>query len=430
MAVNIEKCLISSVIDHGDLTEVLDARVTLEFFEDEEHTQVYTWLLKHWTEYSKVPDEATLKRNYPNYKLTAVPEPTSYYINEIRARRKYTIMQEGILASTDFMEDDDVEGAVAVISQAVNDAHAQVSSLKDENLTQTGSKRMAFYADLAANPGVLRGMSTGYEVIDRATRGIQPEQFIIIIGPPKSAKSTLLMDMAITMNEEHDAKILLVSFEMSAEEQGMRHDCMRAGVSYNKLIEGRLSKKEWSKLERVTLQDQPEFESFTLSTDIAALTTVSGIRSKLEQLKPDVVCLDGIYLMQDEHGEKMGSPQAMTNISRELKRMTQATKVPILATTQALESKISKTRGIESTSAGYTSAFGQDCNVMLGVERDWDNPGQSKLQVLLSRSGPLAKTRLIIDWETSSITEQDYTDDDAEGGDDDDDDGEKAKSKF
>lgn len=430
MAVNIEKCLISSVIRDGGINEVLDARITLDFFEDEEHTQVWTWLLKHWTEHSKVPDEITLKRNYPNYKLTATPEPIGYYVAEIRTRRKYTIMQEGILLAAELMEDeDDVEAAVNVISLAVTEAHAQVSSLKNDVLTQEGARRAKFYAELAANPGRLRGLSTGYRAIDRATRGIQPEQYIVLAGPPKSAKSTLLMDIGITMNEEHNARALLVSFEMSREEQSARHDCMRAGINYNKLMDGQLSKKEQRKLEHA-LEDMMDYEDFILSTDISAMTTVSGVRSQIEQIKPDILLLDGIYLMQDEEGERPGSPQALTNISRGLKRMCQATRIPLIGTTQALESKMSKTRGMESSSVGYTSAFGQDCDVLLGVERDWDKPGVSKLQVLLSRSGPLAKTQLVIDWTTSSITEQDYFDEEDEPGGEDGDEAGPRKAGF
>jgi replicative DNA helicase len=417
VAVNIEKCLISAVIHDGEINDVLDAKITLDFFEDEEHTQVWTWLLKHWTEHSKVPDESTLKRNYPNYKLTATPEPIGYYIGEIQARRKYTIIMEAILAATEQMEDaNDVEAALDTISLGVAEAHAQVSSLKNDILTQDTDKWADLYDELAAHPGRLRGLSTGYRAIDRATRGVQPEQYIVIAGPPKSAKSTVLMDIGITMNEEHNARVLLVSFEMSREEQASRHYAMRARVDFNKLMEGRLSKKDMRKLHNA-LDDVKEFEDFILSTDISAMTTVSGVRSQVEQVKPDILLLDGIYLMQDEHGERPGSPQALTNISRGLKRMAQATKIPLIATTQALESKISKARGMESSSVGYSSAFGQDCDVLLGVERDAIDPALSNLRVLLSRSGPTAKTQLMIDWTTSTITEQEWVDD-TEGGDD------------
>jgi hypothetical protein len=109
--------------------------------------------------------------------------------------------------------------------------------------------------------------------------------------------------------------------------------------------------------------------------------------------------------MEDERGEQPGSSQALTNISRDLKRMAQATRVPIVASTQALVSKINKSVGITSFSAGYSSAFTQDCDVMLGVQRNANDKTLSDLRVLESRSGPKTSCQLMIDWENGRIDE-------------------------
>ena len=39
---------------------------------------------------------------------------------------------------------------------------------------------------------------------------------------------------------------------------------------------------------------------FIFSTDITSATTVSGIQAKIQQYQPDVVFVDGAYLMQSE----------------------------------------------------------------------------------------------------------------------------------
>ena len=53
------------------------------------------------------------------------------------------------------------------------------------------------------------------------TRGFQPEQFVVIIGLPKSLKSSLLLYMCLEAQEQAKAPLFL-GFEMSNEEQGDR----------------------------------------------------------------------------------------------------------------------------------------------------------------------------------------------------------------
>ena len=401
-----ERLLLSRIIDEGDLTTVLEARIDEEFFVDDEYRLIWKWVLEHWTRYSKAPSEKALKQNFPTFRMAEVPEPLAYYIDEIRVRRQYSIAQDGFLRASEALQNEDAAEALRAFSHSVQEAYASVTSLDNKVLNdeEQTTARLARYKDWARNPGQLRGMSTGFHTIDRATRGIQPSQYIALVGPQKSFKSTVLMSMGIHMNENENARILLVSFEMSPEEQEARHDCWRAGIDYNRLLNGRLTRKENRRL-RETMRKIRDYEDFVLCSDLSAATTVSGIRAQQERVKPHITMIDGIYLMEDEEGEGAGTPQALTNISRGLRRMNLATKVPIVITTQVLEHKMSRKQGITAGSVGYTSAIGQDCTTMLGVAKNPDREGMSTLSVVLSRSGPLAKTDIEIDWEHGRIIE-------------------------
>lgn len=401
---SIERLFISAVLDHGVIEPAIEAKISDEWFKDPDHTAVWLWVIDHWTRHSKVPDTRTLKQNFPSYRLSSTPEPLDYYIEQMRDRRKHDLMQVALAEVSSHLEEEDADAAIATMSMALQEVNSQVSSLQNEILTQTGDQRLEFYEELTRNPGRLRGMTTGFRAIDRATRGIQPEQYIVIAGAQKAGKSTVLMWVAITLNIEANAKVLLISFEMSREEQRARHDALRAGVSHIRLLDGAMTAKDKRRLERM-VEDMEDCEDLILSTDIAAVTTVSGVRAQLEAEKPDVVLIDGVYLMEDERGERTGTPQALTNISRDLKRMAQSTKIPVLVSTQALEHKMTRRGGITASSVGYTSAFGQDCDVMLGIERVPDRENISTLKVLLSRSGPLAHTELEINWNNGTIDE-------------------------
>jgi uncharacterized protein (DUF362 family) len=48
---------------------------------------------------------------------------------------------------------------------------------------------------------------------------------------------------------------------------------------------------------------------FMMSNDTMSTTTLTGIESKVEKYEPDILIVDGVYMMQDENGEDPGSPR-------------------------------------------------------------------------------------------------------------------------
>jgi len=132
------------------------------------------------------------------------------------------------------------------------------------------------------------------------------------------------------------------------------------------------------------------------------------------------VIVDGAYMMQSEDFRfEPGSAQAITSISRGLKRLAQSSKIPIVATTQASQTR--SKGGLHMGSAMYSQSWAQDCDIMLGVERivqptggnDEENeivtagPVQVKFRVVESRSGPRKIVILEWDWVNGSVEEID-----------------------
>ena len=209
---------------------------------------------------------------------------------------------------------------------------------------------------------------------------------------------------------------LFVGFEMSNIEQQDRLVSLYSGVSLSKITSGRLNRREFEKVSEAMAMVEG-MRPFIFSTDIRSATTVSGLQAKIQNYNPDVLFVDGAYLMQSEL-EKVepGSPQALTNISRSLKRLAQAQKIPVVITTQA--SLTRSKGGLSIGSAMYTQAWGQDCDVMMGVERVIPDKGEEepeelggpvtvKFKVIESRSGPRKLTMLEWDWAHGDVSEID-----------------------
>ncbi len=146
--------------------------------------------------------------------------------------------------------------------------------------------------------------------------------------------------------------------------------------------------------------------------DASAGSTVSAVRSKIEQLEPAVAIIDGIYMLTDEVSGEVNTATALTNITRSLKRTATQTGIPIIINTQALNWK-SRGQQITMDSAGYSSSFAQDSDVVLGLERIQVPKGEDEtayayqriLKVLASRNTGLAQVELLFDWDEGKIEE-------------------------
>lgn len=372
---------------------------------------MFSWILEYWNKYGECPTAKALQQNFPNYELAKTDEPFQYYIDELKERRKYGIVVEGLEEAGHFLEDDDTDSAMFALTRTVTKVGIEVSELRDTDLIETWQARLENYDNLKNLPGGLRGIPLGFPTLDHWLSGAQKEQLYTFVGLPKTGKSMMLMKMAISAHEYGKVPMFL-SFEMSKEEQEARHDALRAGIDHLALLGGRLRKPDEEKLKRA-LRLIKNTHPFILSTDITSSTTLSGLRAKIEQYRPDIVFIDGVYLMDDEEGNPKGSPQALTNISRGMKRLCQVARIPIIQTTQALEWKVKKSEGITGGSIGYSSAFEQDSDAVLAVEFTEDE-NVVKVKIVQARNAPRKAVLVQWDWATGEFEELSETDEQEE----------------
>lgn len=397
-----ERLLVSRVIQDKDLTDVADAGITAEFFGDPDNKAVFKAILRHKATYGEIPSLATIKTDFPTYKFLKVEDSMLVLTDRLREQHTLYLLEQGLADSVDAHEEGNALAAVAALHKTLADIASAVPNARDTDLTETGQARLARYLTLKDLPNGLRGIPTGFNTIDRATQGLQKEQLVTFVGPPKAGKSTLLL-LAAMAAHLHGERPLFIGFEMSNEEQEERFDAIRAGISHARLRNGTLKKSEWDKLERA-LRELAAMPSFFLSSDSMNATTLTGVQSKIDHIQPTIVFLDGIYMMQDELGEAQGSSQALTNLTRGFKRMAKNLRLPIVISTQVLEWKMNKKKGITSDSIGYSSSFAQDSDVILGVEST-DDANINKIKVVLARNCPPLETYCQWDWETGKFEE-------------------------
>ena len=246
---DVERALLARIIHDRSLPLAVKGRITPEFFRDDQYRRVYLFLLDHWSKYTQSPDLAVVKRSFPSYDWTPLPHSLDYLIDAMRERRERTIARHGLgrsasrlLNATD--DPEATEKIIVAMAGAAMQCRMETTATIDENVTEYTDQVLDVIHEIAANPGVLRGITTGFAGIDYATGGWQPDQFIVLMGLPKSLKSSVMLYMALHAHKQA-MKTMFLGFEMRNQEQYLRATSLLAGkVSLTKILTGRMNAAE------------------------------------------------------------------------------------------------------------------------------------------------------------------------------------------
>ena len=403
MAADNEVRLLSRAVRTRDISVLLEAGVNDDWFFVDENKAVWRFIRQHWTKYQEVPTGVTVLDNFPTYRLLAVDDNIDYLLDQLIEYRKRQSTITVVQDASEAIASGDHNTAIAVLNQGVAkllDEGSRESTDIDLTLNATG--RFDEYLNVKTRPNGLLGIATGFRTIDQATAGLQPGQLITIIAPPKTGKSVLALQVAVNVHNDGFVP-LFQSFEMNNIEQQHRHDAMRSHIAHSRLIRGALTKEEEARYQKV-LEEMEGMHKFYL-TDAVSAMTVTGLAAKIDKLRPDIVFVDGVYLMVDEITGEQNSPQALTNITRGLKQLAMAKKIPVVISTQVLLWKMKK-RQVSADAIGYSSSFYQDSDVILGLQKqDEEDDTSRELRIVASRNCGPASSDLLWDWEEGKFEE-------------------------
>ena len=402
MAADNEHRLVSKVIRDRDILPAVQQGITSDWFLDEDNSRVWKFVVKHYAEYSEVPTAVTVKDHYPTYKVLDVQDSLDFLVDQAVAFRRKLLVRQGLEESVDKLTHNDHEGALVAMEAAINRVNLQGTKGTNEvDLVKDAEDRFAEYQALANH--TMLGIGTGFDTMDEATAGLQGGQLITIIAPPKTGKSQIAMAVAINVHKQGKMP-MFQSFEMTNREQQQRHDAMRAQVSHGRLRRGKMLQDEEARYLDM-LKDMGQMQTPFHLVDAVNGLTVASLSATISKLKPEVVFVDGVYLMMDEQTGEMNTPQSITNVTRALKRLAQRHDIPVVITTQTL---LWKMRGgkVTADSIGYSSSFFQDSDVIFGLEPVPDVEDMRNFKIVASRNCGPQEVSMVWNWETGCFHEE------------------------
>jgi replicative DNA helicase len=217
-----------------------------------------------------------------------------------------------------------------------------------------------------------------WEAMDEVTGGLTGEDYIIYYGRPKSMKSWVLAEHA-SHTFDQGKKPLIYTKEMHPDNIFMRMAACQARLPYQ---EFRLAKLNADEKERLYMLKRM-VDDMMKSDDMICLSgrdapngqdTVEWLQAKIEKYNPDVVFIDGIYLMTDSKGSKRQKDNyRVQNISRGLRDLVLSTEIPIVGTIQA-NRDAAKHQDANLDEIAFSDAIGQDATVAVRVINEKNKP--------------------------------------------------------
>jgi KaiC/GvpD/RAD55 family RecA-like ATPase len=402
MAADNEYRLVSKVILDRDIIPVIERGIKDDWIVDDDLRRVWKFVREHYANYREVPTAVAVNDIFPNFKTLKVEDSLDYLIDKMVEFRRRTLTRNGVENVVEQLTQNDHEAALLEMSKALTLVNDQgIVGTTHLDVTDNPDKFWEEYENVKDSK--LLGLPTGFKKIDEATAGLQGGQLITIIAPPKTGKSQIALRIAANVHAAGWVP-LFQSFEMNNHEQALRYNGMSSHISTAHLRQGKLETDEKDRfLDHLdALKDSHAFHF----VDAVNGLTVDSLVAKSDQLKPDILIVDGVYLMLDQVTGESNTPQALTNITRGLKRVAQKLDIPVIITTQTLLWKM-KGGKVSADSIGYSSSFFQDSDVILGLDMVEEDEDKRMLRVVQSRNSAPTFTSITWDWDKGCFHDED-----------------------
>ncbi|MDO5457470.1 MAG: replicative DNA helicase [Atopococcus tabaci] len=220
----------------------------------------------------------------------------------------------------------DAEQKILRVSEKrARDGLIHISEIVTENLKTVD--------ELHQNDENITGLSTGYGALDQITAGLHPDELIILAARPGMGKTAFALNIAQNIGTKTDETVVVFSLEMGASQLVNRMLCAEGSINASNLRTGQLTEDEWSNL----IVAAGSLAQADIYIDDTPGIRTSEIRARCRRLRQEkgklgLIVID--YLQLIEGSGRESRQQEVSEISRQLKKLSKELEVPVLALSQ------------------------------------------------------------------------------------------------
>jgi replicative DNA helicase len=406
MSESIELALLTRVMVDSDFHSLEKARIDESFFTNDIAREVYKYLRETYHAASTqghVPSLEMTRTRFPSFYGAQPYDTVPVLSSELRRGR----VQMELLALAQNLALKASTDPMAAMAELRAES-AKIASLSEvgEDLSMASAYNMLLntYDTVQSSSGML-GIPYPWDALNEETQGMQNGQFIVLYARPKSMKTWLGIYMGVCAYLKSRRRVLFYTREMAPKLVAQRVAAMLCGVDYKAFKSGKLQPEVKAKvftLLQELLDDEKSAGTygknqpfFIITSDRSSGSTGGGggvgwLQAKIRDLKPELVIVDGMYLMKDDRTNQRSIDwKQIAHISQDLKLTCQNFDIPLIGITQANRAA-QKAKGEDLTELAFSDALGQDADAVFRVsktEKFNEHTKKKETELLLTAPG-------------------------------------------
>jgi replicative DNA helicase len=397
-----ERLLVSKVVRSGQIESVTARGVESRHFGDAELRAIWTFLGDHVRQYKTPPSVTVVQSKFSNHNFEIVPDAIDFLIQGFvrQVKRRTAVQAVRTLASalddTDESTIDDIDSRFSEVTRALSNAIPMGGVVA--RYSEMG-RRVSSYA-ASKSTGLLPGIKTGIASIDNEILGIQPHEFVSVIGWQGIGKSTLVQFMLFNAYMAGHTPMLF-SLEMESDALMRRWDTMALNFQYRAL--------KWMELPDADMQrwENEADRAAKASNDIIVIDdvgrcTVDRVYAEAARFRPSIIGIDYISLLKAHRAGPIW--EQVTELTNELKAMARSLRIPVVGVAQANIGSVRE--GAELHTIAYSRSVGQDSDIAIGMQVRTEEQIANKqmtIKLIKNRDGRLITADLFWDLDTMTI---------------------------
>ncbi len=374
---------------------------------------------------------------------SAKSDPSEFNYKVDKLKKRYKEKEIFLLKESLSQEGLNSSDSIKKIKKSLQDisSHDEKKTFTRVTIKDAVTQFRETYNHRVKNPNLVPGIKTGYKALDNATGGFLEGDLVVVAGESSTGKSVVLMNLAIQMFMQQNTlttdpsqftkgkDILYFSLEMPFEACFNRLLARLARVPMNKIKSAKIPKNS-PELERIKvalnfLENYPyqfEIVDMPAGSNMEAIDAV--YQDYLTYASPGAVVIDYMGIMGYDD-DKMDDWLKLGEIARVLHEFARSNGIPVLSAVQLNRAKQTAKEAEELIGLhriGRSALIATHVTHLIQiVKRAQERQLQDMhLALIKNRDGATPDFKVLKDFATSTILDQDISEEEMEFFDEDD----------
>lgn len=383
------------LLDKAPLSVISESGLAESDFIEKE-LKIYEFIRGYVTRFGQLPGIETVEQE-TGIDIPKFPgEPIEYWIDRLihRAKQQF-IIKEGRKALSD-AEEGEVSDAMSILRGILLDLDRKFQCAGVVNLIDAVGQVLESHKKRQMTVGLL-GIPFGVPFIDNVSDGAQGGDTVAVVGRPGTGKTYMILHMALTAFLGRK-NVLFFSPEMGIVQLGRRLVSLHTHVPVNFLKFGLVGHfAEQKIIEEIEKLKEGYANRFDIIHGSLS-STAEDLVFKARELKPDVVYVDGAYLLRPRSSFR-SKWERVSETAEILKSLGIEMDIPIISTYQFNRKGAGKLENI-----GLSDVIGQLASIVVSLSPDpdvkgeaWDCRQHKQLELIKGRDGEYGSAKITFD---------------------------------